>query len=247
MSDENNDTVRIDSYLSDLGFCARRKALDFLNDHKVEFKGERILQSGMRVPLNASLIIDGKELKTNNRKIYLLLNKPRGYICSSSDDFNRPLALSLLTNYKDYRLFNIGRLDFDSCGLIFFTNDGDFAYTLSHPSCQIEKEYYIETFRPFTMDMLNKFKQGIEIDGVIYKLNNYELQGNTQTKVNIVLHEGKNREIRNVFKYFGCNVKYLQRIRIGMVSLNGIKEGFSRELTKTEILSFFKNSSTKLF
>jgi 23S rRNA pseudouridine2605 synthase len=179
-----------------------------------------------------TVLLDGKPVLPETNKHYIALNKPPGYICSSGDPQGRPLALSLLPPAKE-RLYNVGRLDFLSCGLIFFTNDGAFAARLGHPSCGLEKEYVVEAAGPIPDSAIDAFCAGITIDGVSYKAKTAERTG--RKSIRIILIEGKNREIRRVFSHFHLHPDVLRRVRIGNVLLGDLPEGGSRPLTKKEL------------
>jgi 23S rRNA pseudouridine2605 synthase len=143
------------------------------------------------------------------------------------------LALSLLPSTIGERLYSVGRLDFLSCGLIFFTNDGNFANRLGHPASGLEKEYMVETTGQIPDSVLDVFNNGITIDGEHYKAKAVEKTG--RKSLRIVLVEGKNREIRRVFSHFHLHAAVLRRIRIGTVLLGALKEGSSRPLTENEL------------
>ena len=175
-----------------------------------------------------------------SKKIYLALNKPSGYICSSSDPQGRPLALSLLPLEIKERLYSVGRLDFLSCGLIFFTNDGDFASRLGHPRFELEKEYVVEATGVIPDEVADAFNRGIEIEGEYYKAKSAEKTG--RKIIRVVLVEGKNREIRRVFSHFHLHPARLCRVRIGSVRLGDLKQGSCRSLTQEEIGGLYGNS-----
>jgi len=177
--------------------------------------------------------LDGKPVQTESRLLYFALNKPAGYICTSSDPQGRPLALDLLPSTVGERLYSVGRLDFLSCGLIFFTNDGNFANRLGHPASGLEKEYTVEATGPIPDIAVESFNNGITIEGVYYKAKIAERTG--RKSIRLVLVEGKNREIRRVFSHFHLHPAVLRRIRIGPVLLGDLAEGSSRPLTKNEI------------
>jgi 23S rRNA pseudouridine2605 synthase len=172
-------------------------------------------------------------VQPEKRLLYLALNKPSGYICSSADPQGRPLALSLLPGEIGERLYSVGRLDFLSCGLIFFTNDGNFAGRLGHPGCGVEKEYIIEATGPIPDTAVDAFNNGITIDGEYYRAKSAERTGRKTMRV--ILVEGKNREIRRVFSHFHLHPAFLRRVRIGPVLLGNLPEGNSRPLTKNEL------------
>ena len=143
-------------------------------------------------------------------------NKPKGYLCANADTKKRPLAINLISKAKT-RIFHVGRLDFISCGLIFFTNDGEFSLQVSHPRYQVEKEYLVKTYDKVAISFLEKFRIGWFINNVNYSLKDYEKV--SEKTVRIILTEGKNREIRNIFSDGGIRIKSLTRIRIGSVIL----------------------------
>ncbi len=154
-------------------------------------------------------------------------------MCSSSDPQNRPLAIDLLPGSITERLYNIGRLDYLSSGLIIFTNDGKFASIVGHPGANIEKEYIVEASGFIPQALLDGFSAGIDIEAEHYKCASIEKID--KKIVRIILEEGKNREIRRVFSHFRLHPKYLCRIRIGRINLGDLPEGKTRDLTKTEI------------
>jgi 23S rRNA pseudouridine2605 synthase len=156
-------------------------------------------------------------------------------VCTLNDEQDRPIAADLLKEHFAERLYNIGRLDMYSSGLIIFTNDGDFAAKVSHPSSVIEKEYIVETSLPLPRTLCDAYQKGIRIDNVFYRAK--LAQELSPRRARIVLIEGKNREIRRVFEYFECAIKHLTRVRIGDIRLKDLFEGAFRELTPAEVQS----------
>jgi 23S rRNA pseudouridine2605 synthase len=241
------DSVRIDSFLAHNGLCARRKAADFLNSHTVEWQNNRLTEPGARISGTAPLYIDGRPFSKKTRFHYFLLNKPAGYLSSSSDPQNRPLALQLIKESSDIRLHSVGRLDYNSSGMLIFTDDGAFTYKLSHPSFEIEKEYTVTTHRPFPPAFLDSFRKGLNIEGILYKIKRYKIlktdgAGHVKT-VNLTLTEGKNREIRRLFEFYRYDILILKRIRIGNLCLEKLKEGAYRPLNHKEIKMLTQNKS----
>lgn len=233
---DKKDEIRLQTYLSHCGVASRRASEAIILSGRVNVNGVKIDRLGTKVNLNDEVCLDGKPIKMESEKRYVLLNKPSGYVCSSSDEKGRLEAYSLIKNSYKERLYNIGRLDMMSSGAILFTNDGEFCAYLEHPSNEIEKEYVVETFFPFSNDVLEAFMKGIRVEGIFYRAKDVSRLG--KCKMRIVLIEGKNREIRNVLKFFGIKIKTLTRIRIGNVRLGNLKEGESRELTHCEVCSF---------
>jgi 23S rRNA pseudouridine2605 synthase len=230
--------IRLQVFLSHAGVASRRAAEDIIAQGRVSVNGVIITAQGTKVEEGDVIMLDGKPVQLESRKLYFALNKPSGYICSSSDPQGRPLALSLLPSSIKERLYNVGRLDYLSCGLIFFTNDGSFANHLGHPSSEMEKEYIVEATGIIPDTVVEAFNNGISIDGedsrpVHYKAKLAEKTG--RKSMRIILVEGKNREIRRVFSHFRLHPSLLRRVRIGSVLLGSLPEGASRPLTQNEI------------
>lgn len=241
MSDLNlqdNELIRLQLYLAKCGVASRRASEKVITDGRVTVNGELCDQLGTKVKLTDKVCVDGVEVTFEKNKQYVLLNKPAGYVCSSADEKGRLIAADLLKEKYSERLYNVGRLDMFSTGLIIFTNDGDFAVKLSHPSAQIEKEYIVETSTNINKEIIERFKSGIRINDVFYKCKDAE-QLNAR-KVRIVLIEGKNREIRKVFEHFELGIKSLTRIRIGNIKINALQTGMFRDLSEDEISGLLK-------
>lgn len=225
--------MRLQRYLALCGVASRRKAEQLILDGRVQVNGLVIRTLGTKVLMSDDVLFDGKAALPQKRKLYLALNKPRGYICSASDLEERPKVLDLLApNFKE-RLFSVGRLDFNTSGLMFFTNDGDFAKIVSHPSSKIEKEYIVESAEDIPEDRIEGFKKGAKIEGEMYRILDYSII--STKKVRIVLIEGKNREIRRLFQHIGCYVVRIHRVRIGQIHIEKLKSGSFRHLTAREI------------
>lgn len=235
---DSNLPVRLQAYIAHCGIASRRAAEQIILDGRVTVNGTVVTELGTKVTENDVVTVDGNVIHLEAKKRYILLNKPAGYVCSSADEKGRQVAADLLKEKYTERLYNVGRLDMYSKGMILFTNDGDFAAKLSHPSSQIEKEYIVETSQNIPDDFPTKFEKGIRIDGVFYKCKKCEIL--KPRKIKIVLIEGKNREIRTVLESQNIGTKSLVRVRIGNVSLDELKPGESRELTENEIKGLLK-------
>jgi 23S rRNA pseudouridine2605 synthase len=227
--------LRLQAYLAHAGVASRRAAEGIIAEGRVSVNGVIVSGQGSRVFPGDTVLLDGKPVRMESRLVYLALNKPPGYICSSSDPQGRPLAIDLLPDEIKERLYNVGRLDFMSCGLIFFTNDGEFAARLGHPRSGLEKEYMVEATGHIPDALIEAFEKGISIEDVYYKAQLIERLGSRAIRV--VLIEGKNREIRRVFSHFHLHPFRLRRVRIGPVKLDDLEEGKSRALKNFEIES----------
>lgn len=233
-----NKPVRLQVYLARCGVASRRSCEKLISEGRICVNGIVVTEPGSKVSSGDAVSFDGKVLSPEEKKVYVLLNKPEGFVCSQKDEKSRPVALDLLKDKYPLRLYNVGRLDMYSRGAIIFTNDGDFAAKLSHPSSEIEKEYLVETSYPLPEGLAEKFTKGVRVEGVFYRAKQAKVINSH--KMSIVLVEGKNREIRRVFKDFGAAIRSLKRVRIGNLLLGNLKEGESRELTKVEVENLLK-------
>lgn len=232
-SNEGGVPVRLQAYLARCGLASRRGAEAFIVAGRVKINGVRVTELGTKVLPGDSVELDGRSVRPEARLLYLALHKPPLYICTSSDPQGRRLAKELLPPDVTERVYNVGRLDYRSSGLILFTNDGEFAAGVSHPSAELEKEYLVESSVTIPDAMLDSFLQGVKIDDVMYRCAEIERLGGKSVRV--VLIEGKNREIRRVFSHFHLHPERLHRIRIGSVLLGNLPEGSSRPLAAAEI------------
>ena len=229
---DNESGLRLQVYLSHGGAASRRAAEKLIAQGRVTVNGRRITAMGEKVFPGDEVLLDGNPIKPESRFHYLVLNKPEAYLCSAYDPQGRPLAHDLLPPLPE-RLYNVGRLDFRSSGLIIFTNDGNFSAKVSHPGSEIEKEYLVVSSVPIPNRVADDFTRGILVEGVLYRALEAEKTG--PKSMRLVMIEGKNREIRRVFSHFHLHPEKLQRIRIGPVVLGNLKEGESRALTDKEI------------
>lgn len=238
---EERKGMRLQVYLAHAGVASRRASEEIIAAGRVAVNGVTVTVPGTKVLESDTVTVDGKTVSQEEQKRYVLLHKPAGYVCSLSDEKGRKTAADLLKPHFTERLYNVGRLDMFSAGLIIFTNDGDFAAKISHPSAEIEKEYIVETSLPIPEGLVETFMKGIRIEGVFYKCKYAEQLGSR--RIRVVLIEGKNREIRRVFEHYGSAIKRLTRIRIGPVRNEGLQAGQFRELNPDEIKAIIKGVS----
>lgn len=237
------EKIRLQVYIAHSGVASRRNAEKIIEGGRVTVNGLTVTELGTKVSPDDVVCVDGRRIEPEKRKIYVLLNKPSGYVCSLADEKGRPVAADILAQKYEERLYNIGRLDMYSAGAILFTNDGEFASIVGHPSAEIEKEYVVEASMPFPDRVIDSFKAGIRIDNVFYKARDAERLSSRRMRV--VLIEGKNREIRKVLESFDVRVKNLIRTRIGPVTLGELKYGEFRELSPEEIAGLSKAGNEK--
>jgi 23S rRNA pseudouridine2605 synthase len=230
-------TERLQAFLAHAGIASRRACERLIAEGRVTVNGNTVTEPGTKAAETDTVCVDGIPVRRETVMRYLALHKPPGYICASSDPQGRPLALNLLPAGIGERLYNIGRLDYESSGLILFTNDGDFAAKTGHPRANIEKEYVVRTTRAIPDDLPASFVQGITIaeeTGEPALLRAKSAKRLAPNSLSITLIEGKNREIRRVFSRFHLHIASLRRVRIGPVRLAGLAEGATRPLTPNE-------------
>ena len=233
---------RLQAFLAHAGVASRRASEKIILEGRVSVNGSVVTELGTKVKAGDKVCVDGKPVFAEAEKRYVLLNKPVGYVCSMSDEKGRPVAADLLKDKYKERLYNVGRLDMFSCGLIIFTNDGDFAKKLSHPSAEIEKEYVVDTSLPLPRGLADDFAKGLRVDGVFYKAKSArELNSH---RMAVVLIEGKNREIRRVFESREASIKRLCRVRIGNININEMAPGESRDLEAYEVDELLGQATT---
>jgi len=226
--------MRINKYLAAAGVASRRECDNLIADGKVKING-KTAGLGVEVGESDSVTVNGLPVALKKNEYYIL-NKPKGYICSQSDDKGRNTVLDLMPNNVG-RIYPVGRLDYDSEGLLVLTTDGELAQHLTHPSNAVPKTYLVKIEGTLTENDLNPIRSGIEIDGYLTKKCKAHIveTNKSYTKVHITLTEGKNREIRKMFAAIGKNVSLLKRIKIGELNLRGLDRGEYRKLTKQEI------------
>lgn len=225
--------VRIQVLVARAGLASRRAAEALITSGRVSLNGKVVTELGVRALPADILTVDGKLVVAEEKLHHLALNKPTGFLCAMSDEFGRPLAASLFKPQIQERVYNVGRLDLDSCGVILFTNDGAFAAKVGHPSSNLVKEYEIQTDKRIPNEFGKRFESGFLDSGETLKAESVSITG--EFRCTIRLMEGKNREIRRALGIFGLEVVVLRRVAIGNVRLGGLVEGRWRSLTDEEI------------
>lgn len=238
--------IRLQKAISDSGFCSRRKAEEYILKGKVFVNGNKITELGVKVSNTDDIIVDGN-LLSYTEKEYYVLNKPRGVISSTKDDKGRKTVLDFFDT--DKRLYPIGRLDYDTTGVILITNDGEFANLMMHPKNMIQKSYIAKLKGIIDGSSIKKIKSGTIIDGVKcipdrVKLKSIDKKSNTCI-VEIVIHDGKNHEVKRIFQNAGYDVIKLKRESFGFISLDGLSSGKIRKLTKKEVKQLYNLANKK--
>ena len=232
--------IRLQKAIADSGFCSRRKAEEFISKGKVYVNGNKITLLGTKVNEKDEIIVDGNILAKQDKEYYIFY-KPRGVVCTTKDDKGRKTVVDFFNSNK--RLYPIGRLDYDTTGLLLMTNDGEFANLMMHPKSKIEKLYIAKLEGILTGFEIKTIKKGIVIDGIKcipdrVKLKSIDKKSNTCI-VEIIVHEGKNHEIKRIFESVGHTVLKLKRESYGFLDLSGLSSGKSRKLTTKEVQKMY--------
>ena len=228
--------MRINKYLAEKGIASRRHADEIVAAGRVKINGA-VATLGADVSETDEVSIDGQPLSKEETVLeYYLMNKPKGVVCTVSDDRGRKTVMSFLPEGTG-RVFPVGRLDYETEGLLLLTNDGDLAFRLTHPTSEVPKTYMARIEGTMTEKDLNRIRSGIELDGVMTKKCKAHIveTNKAYTKVHITITEGKNRQVRRMFEAIGRNVEFLKRISIGTLKLTGLDRGEVRKLTEREI------------
>lgn len=238
MADEK---IRLQKYLAECGVASRRKSEELIAAGKVKVNGVTALIGDKVSPKHDKVTVSGKKVVSVKKNVYIMLNKPRGFITTMNDEHDRKCIAELVKDINT-RVYPVGRLDRESEGLLIMTNDGEFTNALTHPSKHVSKTYRV-TIRPtITKEQATEFRNGIEIDGRMTApadLRVLETQEN-RTVVEVTIYEGRNRQIRKMFEALGIEVARLKRTKVGNLKLGMLKQGAYRHLTEDEVSSLYE-------
>ena len=230
--------MRLNKFLSNSGLASRRKCDQLIEEGKVFVNGKQVTELGSQINEKKDKVtVEGKKISLPSSFVYIKLNKPKGYACTAHDEKGRKTIYDLIDSEE--RLFSIGRLDYDTEGLILLTNDGDFANKVAHPKFNIDKEYRVTVEGEIKESEMAVMRKGVVVDGqrmpsAIVNFISYE---NGYTKLSVIIDEGQNRQIRRMFEAIGKTIKLLKRVRIGQVRLGGLRRGDYKDLTEVELNS----------
>lgn len=228
--------MRVNKFLASCGVASRRKCDEMIEAGRVSVNGETIGIMGRDVGPADVVMLDGVEVHPTAEKEYYLLNKPAGYVCSCSDERGRATVLSLIKS--DARLFPVGRLDYDTEGLLIITNDGDLSNKVAHPSNHVKKEYYAEVEGIVQPEHIKLLRSGVSLDDgrAAAKAEVRLVASGKISRLYITIGEGRNRQVRRMFEAMGLTVLYLSRTKLGEIVLDGsLKPGEYRPLTDEEL------------
>ena len=231
--------MRINKYIASCGVASRRKAEELILNKKVKVNGRIIEELSFQVDEKRDIVeVDGERISLDEKEVYILLNKPEGYITTVKDQFDRPNVIDLLSGVSE-RVYPVGRLDYETSGLLLLTNDGDLTFKLTHPKHEIDKTYIAMVKGELTSDEIQNFKSGLYIEDyktapaklrVLYYDKNKDI-----SKLEIKIHEGKNRQVRKMCKAINHPVLRLKRVAMDKITLNDCKVGEYRHLTEAEV------------
>lgn len=238
---------RLQKMIAEAGIASRRKAEQLILEGRVRVNGEVITTLGFKANYEDEILVDGKAIQ-KEEKVYYLLNKPSGYICSLKDEKSRKTVLDCMPGVKQ-RIFPVGRLDYDTTGLIILTNDGDFANKMMHPRFHLEKTYEVSVDGILTDQMLGMLEKGIVLDdGKTLPAKVFLLQRKesaNKTMIQITIQEGRNHQVKRMMEYFHCHVTRLTRIAYGFLEIGNLRQGEYRKLRSYEIKKLLRNVKEK--
>lgn len=228
---------RINRILSQAGVTSRRKADELIKSGRIMLNGQRILEMGVKAEWGKdSIKLDGKEIPGPRNRVYLMLNKPFGYISSLSDPEGRPVVTDLIKDIPR-RLYPVGRLDFDSLGLLLMTDDGDFSHRLTHPKYHIPKTYKATVTGSVSSETLENLRNGVKLDDGFSGNAKAALvmQAGNRSIIRITVYQGRNRMVRRMIEAVGCSVVHLMRTGFGNLEIGNLKMGKYRYLSEDEV------------
>lgn len=236
--DDNKE--RLQKVMASCGIASRRKCEEIITQGRVYINGTKVTELGTKVSKKDVIVVDGKELARESL-VYYVLYKPTGYLTAVTDNLGRRTVMDLIAPElkKQYRIFPIGRLDYDTSGVLLLTNDGDISYRLTRSAKEIEKSYQVRVDGIIDQTAVNKLMRGIEIDGVMTKRASVEIvsfdRKNKSSLIILTITEGRNRQVRKMCESIGFPVKKLKRVSFGGITLDGLSVGEYRPLKPHEI------------
>lgn len=231
---------RLQKVIANSGYCSRRKAEELIVNRKVKVNGEVVSELGVKVSGDDEIMINNKVLE-REEKVYILLNKPRGYVTTTSDEKNRKTVMDLIES--DKRLYPVGRLDYDTTGALLITNDGELTNLLLHPKSMVDKVYIAKIKELLKREDINKLERGVIIDGIKtskckVKVKKYDKKTNTSI-VEIIIHEGRNHQVKKMFNAVGYDVIKLKREKFSFLHVKNLKSGEYRYLNIKEVKQLY--------
>lgn len=236
--------MRVNKYLALCGLGSRRHVESLVTQGRVRLNGIVITDLATLISDDATVTVDNRPVKPAADKVYILLNKPAGVVSTTYDPQGRPTVLDVIMNnpkqystlLKSVRLYPVGRLDYHTCGLLILTNDGALTKQLTHPSTHVDKIYHATVNRPVTKSELETLSQGVKIDGVKTAPASFTYIKHDRTQIQVIIHEGRNRQIRKMFETLGIKVTHLIRLQEGKLNLGNLPTGDWKFIRKSQII-----------
>ena len=237
---------RLQKAISESGYTSRRKAEELIRNGKVKVNGKLITEMGYQVSGNDTIEVEGKTINREEKE-YILLYKPRGVVTTTSDDKDRETVLDLIDTKK--RIYPVGRLDYDTTGVLLLTNDGELTNILIHPSNDVEKVYVAKIEGILSKDDITKLSKGVIVDGkktakAVVKVEKVDKKNNV-SYIKLIIHEGRNHQVKKMFESLGYSVIKLKRENFAFLNLNGLKSGEYRYLSTHEVKMLYSLAKKK--
>lgn len=240
------ESNRLNKYLADCGICSRRAAQLPIEKGEVTINGTVIKEIGYRVQKGDVVTYQGKIVKPQTRKVYILLNKPKDTITTADDPEGRATVMDIVERTVKIRVFPVGRLDRNTTGLLLLTNDGDLALKLSHPSYQMKKVYQVKLNKYLSKNHLDEIRNGVPLeDGIVHVTAIDYIEGGQKSEVGVEIHIGKNRIVRRIFEHFGYEIDKLDRVYYAGLTKKDLPRGKYRHLTEREVIMLKHFAQTK--
>jgi 23S rRNA pseudouridine2605 synthase len=242
------EQMPLNKYIAHAGTCGRREAAELVKSGHITVNGDTVLEPGYKVQYKDVVRLKGKVLQLQVTPVYILLNKPKDYICTANDPEGRKTVLDIIKNATTQRMFPVGRLDRNTTGVLILTNDGDLAQKLTHPSYEIKKIYEVTLDKPVTKADMEAIAAGVELeDGFIAADAVSYLSNTSKNVIGIEIHSGRNRIVRRIFEHLGYDVRHLDRVMFANLTKKNVDRGKWRFLAEKEVrtLKFLNKSFTR--
>ncbi len=227
--------IRLNKYISNAGICSRRDADNLIAAGQVKVNGKIVAGMGYKVKMTDKVEYKGQRLKSETHQ-YVLLNKPKGFVTTTKDPHAKRTVMELVESACNERIYPVGRLDKDTTGLLLFTNDGEMAKKLTHPSHKVKKIYQVELDKPLTRDDFDRVLRGIELDDGLAPVQELAILSEDSRTIGVEIQMGKNRIIRRIFEHLGYLVKKLDRVMFTSLTKKNLPRGKFRHLSPGEII-----------
>ena len=228
--------IRLNRFIANAGVCSRREADNLIVEGRIKVNGQVITEMGYKVRKSDKVVYKGKQLKSETQQ-YVLLNKPKGFVTTVKDPHAKHTVMELVEKACDERIYPVGRLDRETTGLLLFTNDGDTAKKLTHPSHKIRKIYQVELDKPLTKTDFEKILAGVKLDDGLAPVDEMALLGDDARQIGIEIHVGRNRIVRRIFQHLGYKVKKLDRVMFANLTKKNLPRGKFRHLNPKEVMA----------